>query len=181
MRFFLSLQLNKCILKYSSYLNYGGDRLFRDPLGYRLKTLSNLMKKNIDKHFGPHHNRATMMQTWIIGFVQLRKHDGKDTFQKDIEEEFSINRSTASEMLTLMSKRNLIERVPVDYDGRLKKIVLTDQSLDILEWIDQAIIEQHELLTKGLTSQEINDFMKIADKMIANLVNHVEKEKGNKK
>lgn len=132
------------------------------------------MKKNMDKHFGPHHNRATMMQTWVIGFVQLRKNKGLDTFQKDIEEEFSINRSTASEMLKLMSKRNLIERQSVDYDGRLKKIVLTNKSLDILEWIDQTIIQQHELLTKGLTTQEINDFMKIADKMIDNLVNEVE-------
>lgn len=148
--------------------------MFRDPLGYRLKTLSNLMKKNMDKHFGPHHNRATMMQTWVIGFVQLRKNKGLDTFQKDIEEEFSINRSTASEMLKLMSKRNLIERQSVDYDGRLKKIVLTNKSLDILEWIDQTIIQQHELLTKGLTTQEIDDFMKIADKMIDNLVNEVE-------
>lgn len=148
--------------------------MFRDPLGYRLKTLSNLMKKNMDKHFGPHHNRATMMQTWVIGFVQLRKNKGLDTFQKDIEEEFSINRSTASEMLKLMSKRNLIERQSVDYDGRLKKIVLTNKSLNILEWIDQTIIQQHELLTKGLTTQEIDDFMKIADKMIDNLVNEVE-------
>lgn len=148
--------------------------MFRDPLGYRLKTLSNLMKKNMDKHFGPHHNRATMMQTWVIGFVQLRKNKGLDTFQKDIEEEFSINRSTASEMLKLMSKRNLIERQSVDYDGRLKKIVLTNKSLDILEWINQTIIQQHELLTKGLTTQEIDDFMKIADKMIDNLVNEIE-------
>lgn len=153
--------------------------MFRDPLGYRLKTLSNLMKKNMDKHFGPHHNRATMMQTWVIGFVQLRKNKGLDTFQKDIEEEFSINRSTASEMLKLMSKRNMIERQSVDYDGRLKKIVLTDKSLDILEWMDQTIMQQHELLTKGLTTQEINDFMKIADKMIDNLVNEEKKhEKG---
>ena len=148
--------------------------MFRDPLGYRLKTLSNLMKKNMDKHFGPHHNRATMMQTWVIGFVQLRKNKGLDTFQKDIEEEFSINRSTASEMLKLMSKRNLIERQSVDYDGRLKKIVLTNKSLDILEWINQTIIQQHQLLTKGLTTQEIDDFMKIADKMIDNLVNEIE-------
>lgn len=150
--------------------------MFRDPLGYRLKTLSNLMKKNMDKHFGPHHNRATMMQTWVIGFVQLRKNKGLDTFQKDIEEEFSINRSTASEMLKLMSKRNMIERQSVDYDGRLKKIVLTNKSLDILEWMDQTIMQQHELLTKGLTTQEINDFMKIADKMIDNLVNEEEKK-----
>ncbi|UTY38483.1 MarR family winged helix-turn-helix transcriptional regulator [Allocoprobacillus halotolerans] len=143
--------------------------MFRDPLGYRLKTLSNLMKKNMDKHFGPQHDRATMMQTWIIGFVQLRDSEGKDTFQKDIEEEFSINRSTTSEMLTLMSKRKLIERVPVDYDGRLKKIVLTQKSLEIHEWINQTMKQVHEKLTEGLSSEEIETFIRISDKMIHNL------------
>ena len=143
--------------------------MFRDPLGYRIKTLSNLMKRNMDKHFGPQHDRATMMQTWIIGFVQLRDSEGKDTFQKDIEEEFSINRSTTSEMLTLMSKRKLIKCVPVDYDGRLKKIVLTQKSLEIHEWINQTMIQLHEKLTNGLSSEEIEIFMDITDKMIRNL------------
>lgn len=143
--------------------------MFRDPLGYRIKTLSNLMKRNMDKHFGPQHDRATMMQTWIIGFVQLRDSEGKDTFQKDIEEEFSINRSTTSEMLTLMSKRKLIKRVPVDYDGRLKKIVLTQKNLEIHEWINQTMIQLHEKLTNGLSSEEIEIFMDITDKMIRNL------------
>ena len=143
--------------------------MFRDPLGYRIKTLSNLMKRNMDKHFGPQHDRATMMQTWIIGFVQLRDSEGKDTFQKDIEDEFSINRSTTSEMLTLMSKRKLIKRVPVDYDGRLKKIVLTQKSLEIHEWINQTMIQLHEKLTNGLSSEEIEIFMDITDKMIRNL------------
>ena len=145
--------------------------MFRDPLGYRIKTLSNLMKRNMDKHFGPQHDRATMMQTWIIGFVQLRDSEGKDTFQKDIEEEFSINRSTTSEMLTLMSKRKLIKRVPVDYDGRLKKIVLTQKSLEIHEWINQTMIQLHEKLTNGLSSEEIEIFMDVIDKMIHNLSN----------
>ncbi len=145
--------------------------MFRDPLGYRIKTLSNLMKRTMDKHFGPQHDRATMMQTWIIGFVQLRDSEGKDTFQKDIEEEFSINRSTASEMLTLMNKRELIERVPVDYDGRLKKIVLTQKSLEIHEWINQTMMQLHEKLTNGLSSEEIEIFMDVIDKMIHNLSN----------
>lgn len=143
--------------------------MFRDPIGYRIKTLSNLMKRKMDKHLGPQHDRATMMQTWIIGFVQLRDSEGKDTFQKDIEEEFSINRSTTSEMLTLMNKRGLIERVPVDYDGRLKKIVLTQKSLDIHEWINQTMMLIHDDLTDGLSPEEIQEFLNIADKMIQNL------------
>ena len=54
-------------------------------------------------------------------------YDGS-TFPKDIEKEFSINRSTTSEMLKLMCKNGMITREEVDYDARLKKIVLTEAS-----------------------------------------------------
>ena len=68
------------------------------------------------------------MHCWIIGFVEEREYIGLDTFPKDIEKEFSINRSTTSEMLKLMCKNGMITREEVDYDARLKKIVLTEAS-----------------------------------------------------
>lgn len=44
-----------------------------------------------------------------------------DVFQKDIEEEYSIRPSTATELLKQMEKNGLIVREPVSYDNRLKK------------------------------------------------------------
>ena len=97
--------------------------MYRDPIGHRIKTLNNLMRKTMDKQTG-RPDRATLMHCWIIGFVEEREYIGLDTFPKDIEKEFSINRSTTSEMLKLMCKNGMITREEVDYDARLKKIVL---------------------------------------------------------
>ena len=72
-------------------------------------------------------------------------------------------------MLTLMNKSGLIELVPVDYDGRLKKIVLTKKSLEIHEWINQAMMQLHDKLTDGLTTQQIETFIDVADHMIQNM------------
>ncbi len=143
--------------------------MFRDPVGHRVKMLSNLMKRNIDRHFGPLHERATIMQAWIIGFVQLRENEGKDTFQKDIEEEFSINRSTTSEMLKLMAKKKMIERVAVDYDARLKKIVLTEKSSQFYTWVSDSMKQLHQELVDGLTPEEIETYIRITDKLIENM------------
>ena len=99
--------------------------MYRDPIGHRIKTINNLMRKTMDKKTGQRPDRATLMHCWIIGFVQDREDSGLDTFPKDIEKEFSINRSTTSEMLKLMCKKGMIEREEVEYDARLKKIVLT--------------------------------------------------------
>ncbi|MEG0276617.1 MAG: MarR family transcriptional regulator [Coprobacillus sp.] len=145
--------------------------MFKDPVGHKIKTLSNLMKRNAERHFGKKPDEATLMHSWILGFLQHQEVEGKDTFQKDIEEEFSINRSTTSEMLKLMCKKGMIQRVAVTHDARLKKIVLTDQSREFNRMMDQKFKIRYEELVKGLTQEEIDEFAKIADKLIDNLRN----------
>ena len=53
----------------------------------------------------------------------------EDIYQKDIEEEYSIRPSTATQLLKQMEKNGLIIREPEAYDNRLKKIVVTDKAL----------------------------------------------------
>lgn len=147
----------------------GSDKMYRDPIGHRIKTLNNLLKRDMDKNFGHHPDRATLMHTWIIGFLQDREDLGIDTFQKDIEAEFSINRSTTSEMLKLMCKKGMIKRVAVTRDARLKKIVLTDQSREFNAMMSQRMERLHKILVDGLTDEEIEAYIKISDKIIANV------------
>ncbi len=123
----------------------------------------------MDKFFGQRPDRATLMHTWILGFLQNRQDAGKDTFQKDIETEFSINRSTTSEMLKLMCKNGMISRVPVDYDARLKKIVLTEKSLKFNQELSRKMNELDKILIKGLSESEVETFLKLCDKLIDNL------------
>lgn len=143
--------------------------MYRDPVGHRIKTINNLMKRSMDKFFGHRPDRATLMHTWIIGFLQDQEDKGLDTFQKDIEIEFSINRSTTSEMLKLMCKKGMIKRVPVSHDARLKKIVLTDQSREFNLKIENQMKTMHKRLVSGLTQEEIDTFLLLADKLIENI------------
>lgn len=143
--------------------------MYSDPVGRRIKIINNLMKRSMDKFFGQRPDRATLMHTWILGFLQNRQDAGKDTFQKDIEAEFSINRSTTSEMLKLMCKNGMISRVPVDYDARLKKIVLTEKSLKFNHELSRKMNELDKILIKGLTESEVETFLKLCDKLIDNL------------
>ena len=103
-------------------------------------------------------------------FVDDLCADSLDLYQivMGIEEEFSINRSTTSEMLKLMTKRGMIQRLPVAKDARLKKIVLTDESRAINQHIDRTLREMHARLTEGLTETEIESFIVVLDKLIAN-------------
>ena len=145
--------------------------MYRDPIGHRIKTINNLMRKTMDKKTGQRPDRATLMHCWIIGFVQDREDSGLDTFPKDIEKEFSINRSTTSEMLKLMCKKGMIEREEVEYDARLKKIVLTDQSREFNARMSRQMELIHHRLVDGLTDEEIEFYIQISDKLINNIKN----------
>lgn len=92
-----------------------------------------------------------------------------DVFQKDIEEEYSIRPSTASEMLKQMEQRGLIRRETVPYDNRLKKVVLTDQALAYRQQVRQELTQLEETLIQGISPEEMEVFFRVVEKMMDNL------------
>lgn len=143
--------------------------MYRDPVGHRIKTLNNLMKRSMDRFFGHRPDKATLMHIWIAGFLQDREEHGLETFPKDIEKEFSINRSTTSEMLKLMCTKGIIQRVSVSHDARLKKIVLTDEGRKMNARIETQMKNIHDILVETLSQEEVDEFIRIADKLIDNV------------
>jgi DNA-binding MarR family transcriptional regulator len=141
------------------------DRL---PTAILIKILANHIKRNLDSaaSFGPLYN-LTGTQIQIIGYIY---HSPKgDIFQKDIETKFSIRRSTATGILQLMEKNELITREPVEYDARLKKIVLTEKALAVSRQAHHNVTELEERMTKGLSAEELAVFRSLIWKMRANL------------
>ena len=109
----------------------------------------------------------TYTQATVIGYLKLKN----DTlvFQKDIEEEFYINKATASKMLSLMEEKNLIERVPLENDGRLKKIVVLEKG-ESLKIVGKEIINNLEnKLKKDITQEELDIFKKVCRLLIKNM------------
>lgn len=137
-------------------------------VGFEIRTLSNLVKRKVDnlvsKKYG---ENLTGIQGWVIGYVYVNKN--KEIFQKDIEEEFSIRRSTATTILKLMEKNGFITRNQVDYDGRLKKIELTEKAINFHEMLKRDIEKIEEQITMGLSQEEINSFFLIVEKIKRNL------------
>ena len=79
----------------------------------------------------------------------------QDIYQKDIEEYFTITRSTASKVLSLMEQKGLIQRQAVAQDARLKKIILTDKAWEIREIMMADGEKLEETLLKGFREGEI--------------------------
>ena len=86
---------------------------------------------------------------WVIGY--LLENMDHDVYQRDIENAFSIRKSTVSKIIKLMENKDLIRRESVEYDARLKKIVLTDKAIEIHKMIKEDIVNVNKKFTENLT------------------------------
>ena len=99
-------------------------------------------------------DELTAMQKHVLKFILLETLH-RDLYQKDIEEEFQIRKSTATGILQLMEKKGFIYRECAKQDGRLKRIVPTDKAKDILLAILEHIEETERCLEKGISWEDV--------------------------
>lgn len=107
----------------------------------------------------------TGVQGLVVRHLYLCGKCGRDVFQRDIEKEFELGRSTVSETLRTMETNGMIYRVPVPYDARLKKLVLSECIQQHMEVISARIDLADQQLTQALTEEELKMFWQILDKL----------------
>ena len=148
----------------------GSDR----EIGYEIRVLNNTIRNSINSmklnkaiESNPH---TTRLHAWVIGFVF---HSKNPVYQKDIETEFQIKRSTASTLLTSMEKNGLITRRSVDHDARLKQVILTDKARKMHETFLVTAKKVEENLARGLSDEELRNFFSTLDKISDNARNMI--------
>lgn len=138
-------------------------------LGLDISKINHILSRTIDAAvINAIDDSLTVSQAYVIDFICDRCKD-KDVFQKDLEKEFDLKRSSISLMLNNMEKNGLIKRITVSDDARLKKIVLTQKSIELYERISIAIDSVENKIAKNLTSEEIEVFNIVLNKIRNNL------------
>lgn len=139
-----------------------------DGIGLELRSLNILIKRYFQLAASKNNFESiTCINGWIIGF--LSDNQNKDVYQKDIEDKFTITRSTASKVLSLMEQKGLIERKNVTGDGRLKKIVITDKALKIREGMLEDAEKMEQTLLDGFSQKEISQLGSYLKRMKKNI------------
>ena len=146
-------------------MGYGDGRW----IGFEIKCVNNLIRRKIDNSFQENGlDEVVGMQGPMLGYIYENSRI-RDVFQRDIEKEFNIRRSTATVMLQNLEQKGFLIREAVDYDARLKKIVLTEKAVEHHQRIRERIDIFHRELEKGITSAEKEEFLRILDKIKKNL------------
>ena len=137
-------------------------------IGYQVKTLNNMITKKIIAYSSKSElDEVTVMHGWILGY--LYDNRDKEIFQKDIEKEFEINKSTVTCIIKLMEKKGYIQRQSVEYDGRLKRIRLTDKGEKSHIEALRSIKKVEGILRQNIPDEELDSFFDTINKLKSNL------------
>lgn len=110
---------------------------------------------------------VTAMHGWILGY--LEQHRGEDVYQRDLEREFSITRSTVTNILQLMEKKGYIRRESVPQDARLKRLALTDAGAEVHRRILMSLHQTDAYLESLLTPEENAELLRLLAKLRSEL------------
>ena len=127
----------------------------RNGVGIKIKKIQSLIRKSIhNSETFKNNEELTNVIGWTIGFISRRNHEGIETYQKDVEKEFKISRSTATGLLQNMEKLDYIYREVSEADSRLKRIVLTDKSIELHKRVILTFDKLESKLLTGFSDTE---------------------------
>ncbi len=137
-------------------------------IGYAVKSLCRRIDRVMENIPAAGENKKlTGVQFWVLNF--LFRNGGRELFQRDVEAEFNIRRSSATEILKSMEEAGLIRRVPVEYDARLKKIELTDYAEEVRRQLQAQIERSEAQMTRGFSEAELDAFFDYVARFKQNL------------
>lgn len=125
-----------------------------EQIGYQIKELCRLLDKAIYYKglLNTNGDAVTARDGWMLGYLYHRRD--KEVFQKDVEADFHMAKSSVTAALQGLEKNGYIRREPVERDARLKKIVVTERGIQLHDSIKQSIEDMERKLAADLTPEQ---------------------------
>lgn len=125
------------------------------------------IKREIEKLVSIHNiDDINGVNSKIMMFI---RNNTKPIYQKDIEKKFGITRATASNIISLMEKKNLVERKKDLVDNRLKQLLLTEKAKSFIDEIINDLEFIEAKIKKGFSDSELELFFSFLDRIKNNL------------
>lgn len=141
-----------------------------------IKIVSNQLSRKMNKfakQFG-----LTGVQIQIIDYLNHLPQN-QFVYQKDIEREFNIRRSTATSVLQKMEENQLIMRNVSPSDSRIKIISALPKAEEIQPQISEFLAATNTELLNSISTFQRRGFLKALDKISTELAAEEKKEHNN--
>ena len=141
------------------------NRLDKDCGGW-INLLSRMVKRRLNvtlQDLG-----ITAIQSRVMFYIMDHCAAGP-VFQRDVEQAFSLSRSTATGILQQLEKKGFLRRESVASDARLKSLVPTGRAAELDAQVRAGLRQTEALLTRGLSDGQVQLFRETAAAMARNL------------
>lgn len=152
------------------------DKINNMHMGKLIHMLSHEMKRNhpIDKVVI---EDLTIMQKHILKYILLETMH-RDLYQKDIEEEFQIRKSTVTGYVQLMEKNGFLIRESDKEDARKKRLVPTAKAEKLRVKILEDINQIEKIMVEGIKEEDVTTCKQVLYHVLENLIEkHKEEDK----
>ena len=136
-------------------------------IGYEIREIQQMIHQKMEQFRHENDCELTFVQTRTIGY--LIANQDHDVFQRDLEKELRIRRSTASEILNVLERDGYLYRLSSQQDARLKKLVLTEKALQLNQKMTENIDRMEALLSQSISQQYQEHFFSVLDQIKKNL------------
>ena len=136
-------------------------------IGYEIREIQQMIHQKMEQFRHENDCELTFVQTRTIGY--LIANQDHYVFQRDLEKELRIRRSTASEILNVLERDGYLYRASAQQDARLKKLVLTEKALQLNQKMTENIDRMEALLSQSISQQDQEHFFSVLDQIKKNL------------
>ena len=150
----------------------GGQQDYRNAPMVLVNEVSGLMWDNIRRR-GLEHPISQRSGQLIL--MELAKRDGRT--QLDLATATGLKAPTTSVSLQKLEKEGYVSRRPDEYDLRATRVFLTDKGREVDERIRQAIREEEDRASAGMTAEETETLVRLLLKLRSNLLEENEEDK----
>lgn len=140
----------------------------KDSILFELKEIDMLvLRKVMHDAKKCNHPPLSQVQGKIINY--LLKYKKEKVYQRDLEKILGLRRSTISGILQTMEKNNIIKRLDVKEDARIKQIILTDNALARHKEIAKKFQKIEKSIRKNISKKDLQTFFETVEQIKKNL------------
>lgn len=136
-------------------------------IGKETRKLSNQIYRRLSHTISKVNPSLTVSQVWILN--DLASHSGKYICQRDMEDWYTVRRSTMSQALSQLEKKGYISRSVSAEDARRKLLTITEKGEAVQKQLMALVREEEQSFVAGVSEEEYACFWRVLDQVQKNV------------
>ena len=135
-----------------------------DHIGMYINIAAHCIRRKMDSFAASY--GLSGLQVHLLGFLEDAQRATRPVYQRDIEKNFGIRRSSVTNVISNLEQKGYLKRESVPGDARLKQISLTESGREINRTVCHQIDDMENMVNQHFTKEEHASLIQMLDTII---------------